>query len=131
MARPAHDYARVDRHVPVTRRAETAKPYSPVMILISVIAALGILLYAHSLLDPDNRGDGLPYALVIAAESVLVVHALLAIWTIVQLGRNHFSGAGCRVTPSDIRHTVVLSRLSRIVGRRRLVQLDCVLSRGA
>ena len=82
MARPAHDYALVDRHVPVTRRAETANPYSPVMILISVIATLGILLYAQFLLDPDNRGDFLPYAMVIAAELVLVAHALLAMWTI-------------------------------------------------
>src|SRR5687767_7746799 len=78
MARPAHDYARVDKHVPVTRRAETANPYSPVMILISVIATLGILLYAQFLLNPDNRGDFLPYAMVIAAESVLVAHALLS-----------------------------------------------------
>jgi cellulose synthase (UDP-forming) len=52
------------------------------MILISVIATLGILFYAQFLLDPDNRGDFLPYALVIAAESVLVAHALLAMWTI-------------------------------------------------
>jgi cellulose synthase (UDP-forming) len=82
MARPAHDYARVDKHVPVTRRAETANPYSPVMILISVIAILGILFYAQFLIDPGNRGDFLPYAMVIAAESVLVAHALLAMWTI-------------------------------------------------
>ena len=82
MARPAHDFARVDRHVPVTRRAETTNPYSPVMILIAVIATLGILLYAQFLLNPNNRGDFLPYAMVIAAESVLVVHALLAMWTI-------------------------------------------------
>ena len=82
MARPAHDYAHVDRHVPVTRRAETANPYSPVMILISLIATLGILLYAQFLLNPDNRGDFLPYALVIAAETVLITHALLSMWTI-------------------------------------------------
>ena len=82
MARPAHDYARVDKHVPVTRRAETANPYSPVMILISLIATLGILLYAQFLLNPANRGDFLPYAMVIAAETVLVVHALLSMWTI-------------------------------------------------
>lgn len=55
MARPAHDYARVDKHVPVTRRAETANPYSPVMILISLIATLGILLYAQFLLNPEPR----------------------------------------------------------------------------
>src|SRR5690348_10900972 len=48
--RPAHDYARVDKHVPVTRRAATANPYSPVMMLISLIATLGILMYAQFLL---------------------------------------------------------------------------------
>ena len=82
MAKPAHDYARVDKHVPVTRRAETANPYSPVMILISLIATLGILLYAQFLLNPANRGDFLPYALVITAETILITHALLAMWTI-------------------------------------------------
>ena len=82
MARPAHDYARVDKHVPVTRRAETANPYSPVMILLSLIATLGILFYAQFLLNPRNRGDLLPYTLVIIAEVILVTHALLSMWTI-------------------------------------------------
>jgi cellulose synthase (UDP-forming) len=82
MAIPAHDYARVDKHVPVSRRADTANPYSPVMILISLIATLGILFYAQFLLNPVNRGDLLPYALVIVAETILVTHALLSMWTI-------------------------------------------------
>ena len=82
MARPAHDYARVDKHVPVTRRAETADPYSPVMILLSLIATLGILFYAQFLLNPRNRGDLLPYTLVIVAEVILLTHALLSMWTI-------------------------------------------------
>lgn len=82
MARPSHDYARVDKHIPVTRRAETANPYSPVMILISLIATLGILFYAQFLLNPGNRGDVLPYLMVIVAETVLLAHALLAMWTI-------------------------------------------------
>ncbi|HEY6688573.1 MAG TPA: hypothetical protein VI094_20455, partial [Propionibacteriaceae bacterium] len=88
MAKPAHDYARVDRHVPVTRRAETANTYSPVMILISLIATLGILLYAQFLLNPANRGDFLPYALVIIAETILITHALLAMWTILSGAKN-------------------------------------------
>jgi cellulose synthase (UDP-forming) len=82
MASPAHDYARVDKHVPVTRRAATSNPYSPVMILLSLIATLGILFYAQFLLNPANRGNLLPWLLVIVAETVLVVHALLAMWTI-------------------------------------------------
>jgi cellulose synthase (UDP-forming) len=88
MAKPAHDYARVDRHVPVTRRAETVNTYSPVMILISLIATLGILLYAQFLLNPANRGDFLPYALVIIAETILITHALLAMWTILSGAKN-------------------------------------------
>jgi cellulose synthase (UDP-forming) len=82
MAKLAHDFARVDKHVPVTRRAETANPYSPVMILLSLIATLGILFYAQFLLNPSNRGDLLPYSLVIVAEVILVTHALLSMWTI-------------------------------------------------
>ena len=82
MARPAHDYARVDKHVPVTRRAETADPYSPVMILLSLIATLGILAYAWFLLNPDNRGDLLPWTLVIVAETILIFHALMSMWAI-------------------------------------------------
>jgi cellulose synthase (UDP-forming) len=82
MALPAHDYARVDKHVPVSRRAATSNPYSPVMILLSLIATLGILFYAQFLLNPNNRGNWLPWMLVIVAETVLVVHALLSMWTI-------------------------------------------------
>ncbi|MBA8793212.1 cellulose synthase (UDP-forming) [Friedmanniella endophytica] len=77
-----NDFAQVDKHVPVTRRVATANPYSPVMILLSLIATLGILLYGQFLLNPRNRGDWLPYALVITAETILVAHALLAMWTI-------------------------------------------------
>ncbi len=82
MTQPTHDYARVDQHVPLTRRAETANPYPPVLILITLIATLGIIRYAAFLLAPGNRGDLLPYLLVVVAELILVVHALLSGWTI-------------------------------------------------
>jgi cellulose synthase (UDP-forming) len=52
------------------------------MILLSLIATLGILFYAQFLLNPSNRGDFLPYFLVIVAEVILVAHALLSMWTI-------------------------------------------------
>ncbi|HEY5822378.1 MAG TPA: glycosyltransferase family 2 protein [Propionibacteriaceae bacterium] len=58
------------------------------MILICLIATLGILLYAQFLLNPNNRGDFLPYLLVITAETILVVHALLAMWTILSGARS-------------------------------------------
>ncbi|MGI8456896.1 MAG: glycosyltransferase [Propionibacteriaceae bacterium] len=52
------------------------------MILLSLIATLGILFYAQFLLNPANRGDFLPYLLVIVAETILVTQALLSMWTI-------------------------------------------------
>ncbi|WP_082104374.1 glycosyltransferase family 2 protein [Demequina soli] len=55
---------------------------SPVMTLLVVVATLGILVYAAFLLNPANRGDVIPYALVISAETILVFHALLSMWTI-------------------------------------------------
>ena len=88
MTQPAHDYARVDEHVPVTRRAETANPYPPILIPLTLLATLGILRYAAFLLAPGNRGDLLPFLVVVAAERILMVHALLAIWTILTATRD-------------------------------------------
>ncbi len=79
---PAHDLRQVDAFDPTTRRELTRNPYSPVMILLVLIATVGILAYAIFLLNPANRGDWLPYVMVVGAEAVLVVHALLAMWTI-------------------------------------------------
>ncbi|WP_296667764.1 glycosyltransferase [Demequina sp.] len=58
------------------------------MTLLVVIATIGILVYSAFLLDPQNRGDVIPYVLVISAESVLVFHALLSMWTILAGGQN-------------------------------------------
>ena len=79
---PSHDLAGGDAQVLTDRRARVSTDYSPVMILLTVIAALGVLLYSSFLLNPANRGDWLPYSMVIVAESLLIVQALLAMWTI-------------------------------------------------
>ena len=79
---PSHDLAGGDAQVLTDRRARVSSDYSPVMILLTVIAALGVLLYASFLLNPANRGDWLPYSMVIVAETVLILQALLAMWTI-------------------------------------------------
>jgi len=69
-------------------------------VLLVIIATLGILAYAGFLLDPSSRGDWLPYAMVIAAESVLISQALLSMWTILSgtfdprdFGFHHAKGA--------------------------------------
>jgi len=59
-----------------------AGAHSPVLTLLVLISTIGILVYSAFLLNPDNRGDFLPYVMVISAESILVFHALLAMWTI-------------------------------------------------
>ncbi|HEU5037728.1 MAG TPA: glycosyltransferase [Nocardioides sp.] len=75
------DYSRVTQQSPEDRRAATRQQYSPVLIVITALAVGGVLLYARFLLDPGNRGDLLPWMIVIVAEGVLVLHALLAMWT--------------------------------------------------
>lgn len=66
-------------------RADT-RAHSPVMVLIVLLATLGVVTYAVFLLNPANRGDFLPYGLVIVAESVLVGQSLLSMWTILSGG---------------------------------------------
>jgi len=68
------------------RSRETETAQSPSMVLLVLLASAGIVVYAVFLLNPANRGDWLPYVMVIAAETVLVVHALLAMWTVLASG---------------------------------------------
>ncbi len=76
------DLAPVDDLVPESRRARGRTPYTPVMVTVALAATLGILAYAWFLLNPRNRGDLLPWAMVIFAEVVLIFHALMAMWAL-------------------------------------------------
>ena len=76
------DFASVDGLGPQARRARTKNSYGPVMIAVSIAATLGILAYAWFLLNPANRGDILPWTMVIIAETILMFHALMAMWAI-------------------------------------------------
>jgi cellulose synthase (UDP-forming) len=64
------------------RSNESATAQSPTMVLFVLVGVLGIVAYGSFLLNPANRGDFLPWLLVIGAESVLVATALLSMWTI-------------------------------------------------
>ena len=79
---PDHnDLAPVDQHAPSTRRWATRSAHSPVLMVVSLLALIGILAYGWFLLKPGNRGDLLPWLLVVVAEAILVFHALMAMWT--------------------------------------------------
>ncbi len=82
MASLVHDYASVDAFDDATRRAATRDEYSPVMILLTILSTAGVLYYGWFLLRPSNRGDVLPWLLVIVSESILVFHGLASMWTI-------------------------------------------------
>lgn len=71
-----------------TSRPESEEAQSPSLLLLVLLAAAGILVYAVFLLNPANRGDWLPYSMVMLAETVLIAHALLSMWTVMSSGHN-------------------------------------------
>jgi cellulose synthase (UDP-forming) len=76
---------------PRTRPARTPEneaAQSPSLMLLVLLACAGIVLYAVFLLNPHNRGDWLPYVMVMGAETILVTQALLSMWTILSSGHN-------------------------------------------
>jgi cellulose synthase (UDP-forming) len=83
----AHERPHDDQTTPA-RSAENQAARSPSLTLLVLAATAGVVLYAKFLLDPANRGDWLPYLMVMAAETVLVVHCVLAMWTILSGGAN-------------------------------------------
>jgi cellulose synthase (UDP-forming) len=73
-------------HTPLARTAENGAANSPTLVLFVLIATIGVLAYTFFLLNPANRGDWLPYSLVITAEVILVTQALISMWTILSGG---------------------------------------------
>ena len=85
--RPYRGPRRTERE-PLPTRVENTAVHSPTLVLFVLMATIGVLGYTWFLLNPDNRGDWLPYALVITAEIVLVTQALVSMWTILSGGRD-------------------------------------------
>ena len=78
--------ARRGEHTPLPRAVENGAANSPTLVLFVLIATIGVLAYTFFLLNPANRGDWLPYSLVITAEVILVTQALVSMWTILSGG---------------------------------------------
>ncbi|MDQ1589124.1 MAG: hypothetical protein QOJ77_2289 [Microbacteriaceae bacterium] len=75
-------------YTPLARTVENGAVNSPTLLLFVLIATIGVLAYTAFLLNPANRGDWLPYLLVITAEVVLVLQALVSMWTILSGGQD-------------------------------------------
>ncbi|QGF23861.1 glycosyltransferase family 2 protein [Raineyella fluvialis] len=76
-----------DEPDPGPRRA-TRNSHSPVILAVTLLSMLGVVAYGLFLLNPANRGDFLPWFLVVFAEAILVFHALMGMWTILVGQRN-------------------------------------------
>ena len=61
---------------------------SPSLMMLVLIATIGVLLYTTFLFDFSNRGNWIPYLMVLTAESVIIGQALIALWTILSSGHN-------------------------------------------
>jgi cellulose synthase (UDP-forming) len=73
---------------PLARATENKAAQSPTLSLFVLVATIGVLAYTLFLFNPENRGDWLPYTLVIVAEVVLVSQALVSMWTILAGGQD-------------------------------------------
>ena len=73
---------------PLARATENKAAQSPTLSLFVLVATVGVLAYTLFLFNPENRGDWLPYSLVIVAEVVLVSQALVSMWTILAGGQD-------------------------------------------
>jgi len=61
---------------------------SPSLMAIVAVAAIGVLLYTVFLFDFSHRGDWPAYLLVLVAESIIVLQALISLWTILSSGHD-------------------------------------------
>jgi cellulose synthase (UDP-forming) len=77
-----NDLRSVDGLEPDERQAETRNLFSPVVLLVSILASFGVVAYAVFLLNPASRGDLLPWIVVVFAEFVLVFHSCISMLTV-------------------------------------------------
>jgi cellulose synthase (UDP-forming) len=61
---------------------------SPSLMMLVLVATIGVLLYTTFLFDFSNRGNWIPYLLVLTAESIIILQALISLWTILSSGHN-------------------------------------------
>jgi cellulose synthase (UDP-forming) len=117
------------------RTPENEAAQSPSLMLLVLLASAGIVMYAVFLLNPGNRGDWLPFLLVIGAEAILVGQALLSMWTILSSGHNprgfafHHAQDGLYDVADILRQRIDDSpRLWRMYLRDRPVTVDVFIT---
>ena len=57
-------------------------------MMLVLVATIGVLLYTTFLFNFSNRGNWIPYLIVLTAESVIILQALISLWTILSSGHD-------------------------------------------
>jgi len=57
-------------------------------MMLVLIAFIGVLLYTTFVFNFNNRGDWIPYLVVVFSETVIIFQVLLSLWTILSSGHN-------------------------------------------
>jgi cellulose synthase (UDP-forming) len=91
---------------------------SPSLMMLVLLAVIGVVLYTSFLFNVDNRGNWIPYLMVLAAESVMIVQVSLALWTILSSGHDprgyRFHNAQTRLYGPDHKHIADGTDLTRL-----------------
>jgi cellulose synthase (UDP-forming) len=61
---------------------------SPTLMLLVLFATIGAIYYGIFIFNPANRGDIVPYLLVLLAEVFLLFQAMIAMWTVLSAGKS-------------------------------------------
>jgi cellulose synthase (UDP-forming) len=85
---------------------------SPSVTLILFLASVGALVYLTFLLQPEFRGDILPYVMALTAEIFIIFQGLMAFWTIL-------SG---RTDPRGFEYHNAQDRLFKAAGAKSFVK---------
>ncbi|MBX9471092.1 glycosyltransferase family 2 protein [Microcella sp.] len=109
---------------PVAHTPVNASINSPSVLLFIVLALLGALAYSIFLLNPENRGDLLPFVLVIIAEVVLISHALVSLWTILSGGQDPRGFAFHRTQREIVQSVNSLGERPHVVPQSEPLRID-------
>src|SRR5882724_9089527 len=70
------------------RRLSTAHLNAPSQVLVVSLALLGIYEYGRFIFNPANRGNFVPWIIVLFCEAFMMFQAAMAMWTILVGGHD-------------------------------------------
>jgi len=109
---------------------------SPSVTVVLFASIIGAIIYMIFLLQPDYRGDALPYTIVLTSEIFLIIIGILSFWTILsgrlnprQFGyhstQDQLFGANSKAVIKEISETTAItSRSKQMFIHKKMVTVD-------